>query len=158
MPIRVDVDRLVTVRIATYNLAPFPTASVHVRGNEITIDGEEAELVGRLFDEMVLLRQRTEDAETSLERERRSAEKQFTDLLDAAPLMVWMSGTDAMGTFFNRLFPLFLSAQNINIIPQPQSFIKGEGQFVLNSNTMIGMNNNSMLPQANYLQTVLHLI
>jgi len=56
---------------------------------------------------------------------------------------------------FFFLLPLFPFAQNINIIPQPQSFVKGEGQFVLNSNTIIGMNNNSLLPQANYLQTEL---
>jgi phosphate starvation-inducible PhoH-like protein len=30
-------------------------ASIHVRGNEITIDGEDAERVGRLFEELVVL-------------------------------------------------------------------------------------------------------
>jgi phosphate starvation-inducible PhoH-like protein len=33
----------------------FPGATVHVRGNEITVDGESAEVVGRLFEELVLL-------------------------------------------------------------------------------------------------------
>jgi phosphate starvation-inducible protein PhoH and related proteins len=33
----------------------FSGSRIVVRGNEITIDGEEAELVGRLFDELVLL-------------------------------------------------------------------------------------------------------
>jgi phosphate starvation-inducible protein PhoH and related proteins len=35
----------------------FPATDVHVRGNEITIDGESASLVGRLFEELVLLLQ-----------------------------------------------------------------------------------------------------
>jgi len=37
----------------------------------------------------------------------------------------------------------------------PKSFVKGMGQFQLNSNTIIGMNDTSLLPQANYLQTEL---
>ena len=32
-------------------------ADVHVRGNEITLEGREAEQVGRLFEEMVVLLQ-----------------------------------------------------------------------------------------------------
>jgi phosphate starvation-inducible PhoH-like protein len=35
----------------------FPDAAVHVRGNEITVDGEHAEHVGRLFEELVTLLQ-----------------------------------------------------------------------------------------------------
>jgi phosphate starvation-inducible PhoH-like protein len=35
--------------------AAFPDARVHVRGNEITVDGAEAERVGRLFEELVVL-------------------------------------------------------------------------------------------------------
>jgi phosphate starvation-inducible PhoH-like protein len=35
----------------------FPDARVHVRGNEITVDGEHAEQVGRLFEELVVLLQ-----------------------------------------------------------------------------------------------------
>jgi phosphate starvation-inducible PhoH-like protein len=35
----------------------FPGATVHVRGNEITVDGEQAEQVGRLFEELVTLLQ-----------------------------------------------------------------------------------------------------
>jgi len=35
----------------------FPAASVHVRGNEISVDGPEAEQVGRLFEELVVLLQ-----------------------------------------------------------------------------------------------------
>jgi len=52
-------------------------------------------------------------------------------------------------------FPLFLSAQTINIIPLPKSFVKADGQFQLSAQTVIGTNNASLLPQANYLQTVL---
>jgi phosphate starvation-inducible PhoH-like protein len=37
--------------------AAFPGASVHVRGNEISVDGPEAEQVGRLFEELVVLLQ-----------------------------------------------------------------------------------------------------
>jgi phosphate starvation-inducible PhoH-like protein len=37
--------------------AAFPSATVHVRGNEITVDGADAERVGRLFDELVVLLQ-----------------------------------------------------------------------------------------------------
>jgi hexosaminidase len=48
-----------------------------------------------------------------------------------------------------------VSAQNINIIPLPRSIVKAEGVFQLNGNTVIGMNDNSMLPLANYLQTEL---
>jgi len=53
------------------------------------------------------------------------------------------------------LFPLFLSAQNVDIIPLPKSYVNGAGQFQLNSNTIIGTNDTSLLPQANYLQTEL---
>ncbi len=53
------------------------------------------------------------------------------------------------------LLPSLLFAQNVNIIPQPKSFINADGQFQLNGNSLIGMNDNSLLPQANYLQTEL---
>lgn len=47
----------------------FPDAAVHVRGNEITIDGDDAERVGRLFGELVLLLQQGQALEpTSLRR------------------------------------------------------------------------------------------
>ena len=49
----------------------------------------------------------------------------------------------------------FASAQTVNIIPIPKSFVKLNGSFQLNSNIIIGMNDNSLLPQANYLQTEL---
>jgi phosphate starvation-inducible PhoH-like protein len=37
--------------------AAFPDAQVHVRGNEITVDGDGARQVARMFDELVLLLQ-----------------------------------------------------------------------------------------------------
>ncbi len=36
----------------------FPGASIHVRGNEISITGEQAEIVSRLFEELVVLLER----------------------------------------------------------------------------------------------------
>jgi phosphate starvation-inducible PhoH-like protein len=38
--------------------AAFPGTEIHVRGNEITASGTDAELVGRLFEELVLVLQR----------------------------------------------------------------------------------------------------
>jgi len=35
--------------------ATFPSTEIHVRGNEISVAGESAELVGKLFEELVLL-------------------------------------------------------------------------------------------------------
>jgi phosphate starvation-inducible PhoH-like protein len=43
----------------------FPGVSIHVRGNEITISGTEAEQVGRLFEELVLLMQRGQPADAT---------------------------------------------------------------------------------------------
>jgi phosphate starvation-inducible PhoH-like protein len=43
----------------------FPTTFIHVRGNEITIGGEGAEVVGRLFEELVLLLQQGERIDPS---------------------------------------------------------------------------------------------
>jgi len=38
--------------------AAFPQAEIHVRGNQITIAGEQADIVRRVFDELVLLLER----------------------------------------------------------------------------------------------------
>ena len=51
--------------------------------------------------------------------------------------------------------PGLVKAQSINIIPLPGSVVKSDGQFKLDNNTLIGMNDFSLLPQANYLQTQL---
>lgn len=53
------------------------------------------------------------------------------------------------------LLPLALSAQNPGIIPRPKTYTQIDGKFSLSSNTIIGMNDASLLPQANYLQTEL---
>lgn len=56
---------------------------------------------------------------------------------------------------FLLLAPVCVFAQNAGIIPQPNGYVKTDGKFELNSNTIIGMNDASLLPQANYLQTEL---
>lgn len=45
--------------------AAFPSVSVHVRGNEISIEGDDADVVGRLFDELVMLLQAGQTLEES---------------------------------------------------------------------------------------------
>jgi len=57
--------------------------------------------------------------------------------------------------FFIFLLPVVSSAQNPNIIPLPKTYTLNDGKFALSSNTIIGMNDASLLPQANYLQTEL---
>jgi phosphate starvation-inducible protein PhoH and related proteins len=43
----------------------FPSADIMVRGNEITVHGADAEQVGRLFEELVVLLQRGQDLDES---------------------------------------------------------------------------------------------
>jgi len=57
------------------------------------------------IDEVMVLRHKVSELEADLEfvkRKQASGEQRFRELLDASPVMVWMSGTDAMCTFFNR--------------------------------------------------------
>ncbi|MBS1854873.1 MAG: PAS domain S-box protein [Acidobacteria bacterium] len=64
-------------------------------------DGE-AMAAGQPIDEVTMLRRRLADAEAALGRETQTAEEQFRELLDASPVMTWISGSDALCTFFNR--------------------------------------------------------
>lgn len=57
---------------------------------------------GQQIEEIMILRQRLAELETALARETESAQQQFLELLDGAPVMIWLSGPDAMCTFFNR--------------------------------------------------------
>jgi hexosaminidase len=60
--------------------------------------------------------------------------------------------------FILFLFPQLIFAQSTNIIPLPNSITQTNGHFQLNSNTVIGVSDNSLLPQANYLQKELKLV
>ena len=60
---------------------------------------------GHQIDEITVLRLRLAELEAELQQVRISQgnnELRFLDLLDSAPVMVWISGPDAMYTFFNR--------------------------------------------------------
>lgn len=60
---------------------------------------------GHQIDEVTVLRLKLAEAEAELDYLRQkqiSGEQRFRDLLDASPVMVWISGTDAMCTFVNR--------------------------------------------------------
>jgi PAS domain S-box-containing protein len=60
---------------------------------------------GYQIDEVTVLRLKLAEAEAELDylkRKQASDEQRFRELLDATPIMVWMSGTDAVCTFFNR--------------------------------------------------------
>jgi len=59
---------------------------------------------GHQIDDTTILRMKLAEMEAEVEYLKRrniSGEKRFRDLLDAAPMMIWMSGTDAMCTFLN---------------------------------------------------------
>ena len=60
---------------------------------------------GQQIDEVTALRLKVAELEAELEQQKQqhaSGEHRFRELLDAAPVMVWMAGPDAMCTFFNR--------------------------------------------------------
>ncbi len=60
---------------------------------------------GQQLDELDVLRLKLSGVEAELEylkRKQVSGEGRFRELLNASPVMVWMSGTDATCTFFNR--------------------------------------------------------
>jgi PAS domain S-box-containing protein len=60
---------------------------------------------GYQIDEVTVLRLKLAEAEAELDyrnRKQAGVDQRFRELLDATPIMVWMSGTDAVCTFFNR--------------------------------------------------------
>jgi PAS domain S-box-containing protein len=60
---------------------------------------------GYQLDEVTVLRLKLAETEAELDylkQKQASSEQRFRELLDASPLMVWLAGTDAMCTFFNR--------------------------------------------------------
>jgi PAS domain S-box-containing protein len=60
---------------------------------------------GYRIDEVTVLRLKLAEAQAELDylkRKQASADQRFRELLDATPIMVWMSGTDAVCTFLNR--------------------------------------------------------
>jgi PAS domain S-box-containing protein len=57
---------------------------------------------GQQIDEVMILRQRLAEAEAVIAREGQLAEDQFREILGTAPIMIWLAGTDAMCSFFNR--------------------------------------------------------
>lgn len=65
---------------------------------------------GYQIDDLTVLRLKLAEAEAELDfgkGKQASAEQRFRELLDATPIMVWMSGTDAVCTFFNRAWLAF---------------------------------------------------
>jgi PAS domain S-box-containing protein len=60
---------------------------------------------GQQVEEMISLRQKLAELEAEVERQRaklRTGEEQFQRLADASPILIWMSGNNAVYTFFNR--------------------------------------------------------
>jgi PAS domain S-box-containing protein len=60
---------------------------------------------GQSLDELLVLRSKLAEVEHELEgmkKREHDVQQRFRDLLDAAPLMAWISGPDALCVFFNK--------------------------------------------------------
>jgi PAS domain S-box-containing protein len=60
---------------------------------------------GEQVEEVICLREKLAELEAELQRQQarlKTGQEQFHRLADAAPILIWMSGNNAMYTFFNR--------------------------------------------------------